>query len=155
MASYGAKKWTTTNCRAHSHKRLSSHLIYLPQFSVVGRRGRAPVRPVNLGTALSSNGGGGNGGPLKGWGHFLCLRALAGKIQCLHSVSPALFQMPPLPFKRPLWAWMANEWFFGFSQSIPFLSLSLPSSVPYSICDANPKSLLYFYSKCESAETDI
>lgn len=112
MASYRAKKWTTTNCRTHSHKRLSSHLIYLPPVSAVVRRGRVPVRPVNPDAALSPSDGVGNGGPLKGWGHFLCLRALAGKIKCLHLVSPALFQMPPLPFKRPLWAWMANERFW-------------------------------------------
>lgn len=129
MASYRAKKWTTTNCRTHSHERLSSHLIYLPQFSAVGRRGRAPVSPVNLGTVLSPSGGGGNGGPLKGWGHFLCLRALAGKIKCLHSVSPALFQMPPLPFKRPLWAWMANERFWVLA-IYSFLSLPVPFSIP-------------------------
>lgn len=154
MASYRAQKWTTTNCQTHSHKRVSSHLIYLPQFSAVGRRGRAPVRPVNLGAALSPSGGGGNGGPLKGWGHFLCLRALAGKIKCLHSVSPALFQMPLQPFKRPLWAWMANERFWDLT-IYSFSLSSLPSSIPQNVSDANPKSLLYFYSKCESAETDI
>lgn len=153
MASYGVKKWTTTNCRTHSHKRLS-HLIYLPQFSAVGRRSSAPVGPVNLSTVLSPRSGGGNGGPSKGWGHFLCLRALAGKIKCLHSVSPALFQMPPLPFKRPLWAWMANERFWVLA-IYSFLSLPLPFSIPHSICDVKPKSLLYFYSLCESAETDI
>lgn len=110
--------------RTHRHKRLSSHLIYLPQFSVVVRRGRAPVRPVDLSADLSPRGRGGNGGPLKGWGHFLCLRALAGKIKCLHSVSPALFQMPPLPFKRALWAWMANERFWFLAASLSFLSPS-------------------------------
>lgn len=74
------------------------------------------------------------------------------KIKCLHSVSPALFQMPPLPFKRPLWAWMANERFWVFAI---YSFLSLPFSIPHSICDVKPKSLLYFYSLCESAETDI
>lgn len=70
------------------------------------------------------------------------------KIKCLHSVSPALFQMPPLPFKRPLWAWMANERFWVFAI---YSFLSLPFSIPHSICDVKPKSLLYFYSLCESA----
>lgn len=154
MASYRANKWTTTNCRTHSHKRLSSDLIYLPQFSAVVCRGRAPVRPVNLGAALSLRGWGGNGGPLKGWGHFLCLRALAGKIKCLHSVSPALFQMPPLPFKRPLWAWMANERFRVLAVDSFFLPLCHPQSPTPSVMQT-PQSLLYFYSKCESAETDI
>lgn len=133
MASYRAKKWTTTNCRTHNHKRLSSHLIYLPQFSAVGRRGKEPVRLVNLGTALSPSGGGGNGGPLKGWGHFLCLRALAGKIKCLHSVSPALFQMLLLPFKRPLWAWMANKRFWVLAIYSFSLSLCHPQSPTLSV----------------------
>lgn len=124
----GAKKWTTTNCRTHNHKRLSPHLIYLPQFRAVGRRGSEPVRPVNLSAALSPSGGGGNGGPLKGWGHFLCLRALAGKIKCLCSVSPALFQMLLLPFKRPLWAWMANERFWVLAIYSFSLSLCHPQS---------------------------
>lgn len=128
MASYRAMKRTTTNCQTHSHKRLSSHLIYLPQFSAVVRRGSVPVGPVNLGAGLSPRGWGGNGGPLKGWGHFLCLRALAGKIKCLHSVSPALFQMPPPPFKRPLWAWMANEWFWVLAVNSFSLSLCHPQS---------------------------
>lgn len=124
----GKLQGTTTNCQTHSHKRLSSHLIYLPQFSAVVRHGSVPVGPVNLGAALSPRGWGGNGGPLKGWGHFLCLRALAGKIKCLHSVSPALFQMPPPPFKRPLWARMANEWFWVLAVSSFSLSLCHPQS---------------------------
>lgn len=45
-------------------------------------------------------------------------------------VSAALFQMLPLPFKRPLWAWMANEQFWGLSQSIPFLSPSATFNPP-------------------------
>lgn len=84
--------------------------------------------PLNLGAALSPRGWGGSGGPLKGWGHFLCLRVLAGKIKCLHSVSPALFQMPPLPFKRPLWAWMANERFWVLAVYSFSLSLCHPQS---------------------------
>lgn len=48
------------------HETQSPHLIYLPQFSAAGRRGKEPVRLVNLGAALSPSGGGGNGGPLKG-----------------------------------------------------------------------------------------
>lgn len=133
MTSYRAKKGTTTNCRTHSHERLSSHLIYLPQCSAVVRRGRAPVRPVNLGAGLSPSSWGGNGGPLKGWGHFLCLWALAGKIKCLHSVSPALFQMPPLPFKRPLWAWMANERFWVLAVYSFSCSLCHPQSPTLSV----------------------
>lgn len=112
------------------HKGLSSHLIHLPQFSVVVRRGRAPV---NLSADLSPHVWGGNGGPLKGWGHFLCLWALAGKIKCLHSVSPALFQMPPLPFKRPLWAGMANEWFWVLAVHSFSLSLCHPQSSATSV----------------------
>lgn len=41
------------------------------------------------------------------------------------------------------------------SRNLFLFSLPLPFSIPYSVCDANPKSLLYFYSKCESAETDV
>lgn len=148
------KEMNNTNCRTPSHMRLSSHLIYLPQFSAVVHRGRAPVRPVNLGTALSPSGWGGNGGPLKGWGHFLCLRALAGKIKCLHSVSPALFQMPPLPFKRPLWAWMANERFWVLAVYSFSLSLCHSQSPSPSVIEA-PNHCCIFYSKCESAKTDI
>lgn len=52
------------------------------------------------------------------------------KIKCLHSVSTALFQMLPLPLKRPSWAWMANEQFWGLSQAIPFLSPSAAFNPP-------------------------
>lgn len=72
------------------------------------------------------------------------------KIKCLHSVTNALFQMLPLPFKRPLWAWMANEQFWGYHSQFLF-SLPLPPSIPHHICDGNPKSPLCFYSECESA----
>lgn len=138
-----------------SHKRLSSHLIYLPQFSAVVRRGRAPVGPVNLGAALSPHGWGGNGGPLKGWGHFLCLRALAGKIKCLHSVSPALFQMPPLPFKRPLWAWMANERFWVLAVYSFSLSPSAILNPPLHLWCKPQISAVFFTVNVKSAETDI
>lgn len=71
------------------------------------------------------------------------------KIKCLHWVSTALFQMLPPPFKRPSWAWMANEQFWGYHIQFLF-SLPLPPSILHHICDGNPKSLLCFYSKCES-----
>jgi len=41
------------------------------------------------------------------------------------------------------------------SRSLFLFFLPLPSSIPHSICDANPKSLLYFYGKCGSTQTDI
>lgn len=95
---------------------------------------------------ISPHSWGGNRGPSKGWGHFLRLQALAGrKIKRLHSVSTALFQMLPLPFKRPSWAWVANEQFWGYHSQFLF-SLPLPPSILRHICDGGPKSLLCFYS---------
>lgn len=54
----------------NSHRGLSPHLIYRPQFSAVGRHGTAPVSPVDLSAALSPGGGGGSSGPLKGLRSF-------------------------------------------------------------------------------------
>lgn len=134
----------------------SSHLSPTIQCGGAVAAERQSGRWISAQSYLPSSGGG-SGGPLKGWGHFLCLRALAGKIKCLHSVSPALFQMPSLPFKRPLWARMANERFWVLAiysfLSLPFCHSQSPP--PHSICDVKPKSLLYFCSLCESAETDI
>lgn len=155
MITQNRKVWSKEikkECVSHGYNRPSSHLIFLQQFTVVvHHRCRESLRPVNCRTDLSPHSWGGNRGPSKEWGHFLCLQALAGKkIKCLHSVRTALFQMLPLPFKRPLWAWMANKQCWGYHSQFLF-SLPLPPSILHHICDGNPKSLLRFYSKCESA----
>lgn len=132
MATYMAKKRTTTNCQTHSHKRaiFSSHLS--PTIHCGGPSRRSASQAGESRHCLISQRRRRKRRSFKGLRSFPCLQALAGKIKCLHSVSPALFQMPPLPFKRPSWARMANEQFwilaiYSFSYSLCHSQSPTPS----------------------------
>lgn len=149
MASYRGE--SDEQQQTHSHERLSPHLIYLPPVSaVVRRRAGAASRAGESRCSLISRRRRRRRRKQRSFKGAEVISSASGlwqeKIKCLHLVRPALFQMQPLPFfKRPLWARMANERFW-IPHNLSFFSLPLPFSIPFSVCDANPKSLPYFFT---------
>lgn len=146
-------------CASHGYNRPSSHLIYLSQFTVVVHHGgRESLRPVNCCTDLSPHSWGGNRGPSKaGWGHFLCLQALAvgkkknkmspfGQYRIISNTAAAFLRGPCGH------GWQMSS--FGVITVNSFsLSLCHPQSSTTSVMETPNRRcfFFFFYSKCESA----